>query len=175
MVYWHLIRGYPVRKFLIILSCSVLSVSANAARWTIDTLYSEAYLGEGYFEYTAANGYSSFEYFAGIGPRWTLADIVDSSETHVVARVTPDFLPEPFWLSLAWEQPLNSADPIQIDEQNSFFHSGYTLPDCNSTDSCRYISGHISEVPLPAAAWLFLAAIGGLGIVKRFEKHKFAQ
>ncbi len=28
----------------------------------------------------------------------------------------------------------------------------------------------VSEVPLPAAAWLFISAIGGLGVVKRFRK-----
>lgn len=28
----------------------------------------------------------------------------------------------------------------------------------------------IDEVPLPAAAWLFLSAIGGLGVLKRFKK-----
>lgn len=28
----------------------------------------------------------------------------------------------------------------------------------------------VSEVPLPAAAWLFISAIGGLGVLKRFKK-----
>lgn len=28
----------------------------------------------------------------------------------------------------------------------------------------------VNEVPLPAAAWLFISAIGGLGVIKRFKK-----
>lgn len=40
----------------------------------------------------------------------------------------------------------------------------------NKNNNTAYASVLVQEVPLPAAAWLFLSAIGGLGILKRVRK-----
>ena len=48
----------------------------------------------------------------------------------------------------------------------------YTAWDSVGTPTSRGNMGHflVSEVPLPAAGWLFLAAIGGLIGKQRFKK-----
>lgn len=57
-------------------------------------------------------------------------------------------------------------------------NSNVTFADSSVTVDLRHLAQNgvlnvkieTAEVPLPAAAWLFLSAIGGLGILKRFRK-----
>lgn len=65
--------------------------------------------------------------------------------------------------SLQCNDPLGSLYCYEVPQPS---YSGTAILDFNGTAT---LVG-ISEVPLPAAAWLFLSALGGLGVLKRARR-----
>ena len=137
-------------KVLMAVSCLMLSMAVNAAtiNWTFDD--SSALTGG----FTAVDGLVTeadvtVTYFGTT--RFTEVSNINTS--HVLLRTTGRSL-EILSPTSSW----NGSAPHDVD---------YTF-----SDSSGYVTGGVayitpSQVPIPAAAWLFGSALLGLGVVKR--------
>lgn len=69
----------------------------------------------------------------------------------------------------AFENAAPFTFSIAVDQSVEFL-----ITDSNYRDNTGGLTLNVSAVPLPAAAWLFLSAIGGLAGVKRIRRLKVA-
>ncbi len=68
---------------------------------------------------------------------------------------------------LAFSSTFNVNIPISLTFDGSGGGTSFADGGFSGTASGPFT---VNEVPVPAAAWLFISAIGGLGVVKRFKK-----
>lgn len=64
--------------------------------------------------------------------------------------------------------PLTPGSVVSLTTDGSFFGQ-CSNEDCSEAGAVYQIAGSVSAVPLPAAVWLFLSAVGGLVGVRLFR------
>ncbi len=159
----------PVLKKLLAFTCLTLSMGAHAAQviWTFDNVsYEDGGTTVGSFTYdTTSDSVISANWVTTCGGTLCQGDLTIESFTGdgdelLSNNVDDSGGPLEFWNDFYWDRNLSDG-PGVVRIIDGWIHE----PD--SETEVWLMSGTISSVPLPAAAWLFGSALLGLGALKR--------
>jgi hypothetical protein len=156
----------------------------QAATWYIQNIHDNRILGQ--FDFTiideAVNPFTgeteynlpSYEniFFKGLGPEarqfYNAGTIAGTTASHLHA-----FESEYSLLDIVFSEALTmDAEEVGLEFIGLAWDGNwcYENPICISWTPENYVATTMPEVPLPTAAWLFLSAVSGLGLVKRVRK-----
>ena len=143
----------------------MMAAGANALTYTIDAVFEDGGTLTGTFDWDGTDvtiislvatggSFADHEYFPG--------DVVfsDLGGFDALTFDNGDFSLSIFTLS---DLSLVEGTEVGLDTILSLENDGF---DFTGTDRF-FASGTVTAVPLPAAAWLFLSALGALGMVRR--------
>ena len=160
---------------LLLASLLLLPFQVGAATWTIHNLgASNIFQVDGSFSYNSSAGFYNTNinmYLRGsLSTTWTDEDFVGVNGNSVAWNDG-----ETAWIQLTFSESLDSASGrVEIYTNNGASHSAPNWYENTVGQNGGVINfasgGYISEVPLPAAAWLFISAIGGLGFLQRSKQ-----
>jgi hypothetical protein len=186
MLYWSLIEHYKntlrkilqgcsMLKTLLAICCLTLTVNATAATWTLNNVtFDDGGIATDSFDFDNGEYFSvnisvsggdetSFNYTQP----WNISS--DDQIFEAGATENRGFYIWYRYLNFGFDGSLNSgATEFDITGLSREAEGWNDFPFGGGQYYRRYIvSGSVSTVPIPAAAWLFGSALLGLGVLKR--------
>ena len=161
--------------YLLLISCHL-----NAATWYVTNVHDNSVLAsfdhiEGGYEPLPGSGFPPV-YFENIqfsiGGSFFSGIFTRNDDSHLVAASHDN--PEYAHLEMFFSEPLTALGGtvgmsfMALAWDGNWCSQGGVCLNWNAED---YVATTLPPVPLPAAAWFFLSAIGGLGILKRAKKR----
>lgn len=142
---------------------------AHGATWHFtDATLDSGHPITGSFEYSELHGYLNIDIQA---TTVTYTNILQGNDRELIVY---GYIQDTIFagLKFVWDAPLTDAGGVVNILHEQSWRSGLIDPNDCSADQAPLCSqlgagGSVSAVPLPAAAWLFVSAIGGLAFLKR--------
>lgn len=171
-----------MKRFILSLVCVLATFQAHAATWYVQNIHDGSILAD--FDFIpdgVPNPYNigpEFYYFENVNT-YAVEDadsILSPIHTNTIGWgggasrmeiLFPTFSGYTGYYVFDFSSPLTADGGSVALDKIEFSLWGNCSSLCFQHPAENYIATTTPEVPLPAAAWLFISAIGGLGILKR--------